>query len=340
MMIVRPVKLEDVDRVYALAAHSDTGLTTLPHDQDILKRRIEDSVASFKKNVTRPGGEVYFFVMEDTAKHKIVGTCSIVSKVGGYEPFYTYQVKTALKESKSLHVKKEIKYLQLIRDHNGPSEIGTLFLLPEYRHSGLGRLLSLSRFLFMAQHRQLFEEWVVAEMRGVIDEKGKSPFWEALGRYFFDVEFEKADHMVMSDKSFIADLMPEHPIYIPLLSKEAKDVIGVVHKDSAPAFDLLLKEGFEPTDEVDIFESGPVLRAKVAKVRSVRESRLGKVKDASSNNMNEPVYLLSNATEMKNYRVCLGNMIMEEEDEIKISRAVAETLHLKEGDQVRYVSFK
>jgi arginine N-succinyltransferase len=339
MMIVRPVRLDDVDSVYGLSAHSNTGLTTLPHDKDILKRRIEDSLASFQKNVVRPGGEIYFFVMEDTEKHKVVGTSSIVSKVGGYEPFYTYQIKTALKESKTLHVKKEIKYLQLIRDHNGPSEIGTLFLLPEYRHSGLGRLLSLSRFLFIAQHRHLFEEWIVAEMRGVI-EKGKSPFWEALGRYFFDVEFDKADYMVMSDKSFIADLMPEHPIYIPLLPKEAKDVIGVVHKDSAPAFDLLLKEGFEPTDEVDIFEAGPVLRAKVAKVRSVRESRPAKITSISKSNMVEPIYLLCNATDMKNFSVCLGNMMIEDEEEIQIGTANAQALNLKEGDPIRYVSLK
>ncbi|MFH7127688.1 arginine N-succinyltransferase [Klebsiella pneumoniae] len=53
----------------------------------------------------------------------------------------------------------------------------TLFLDPQWRKEGNGYLLSKSRFLFMAAFRERFNEKVVAEMRGVIDEQGYSPFW-------------------------------------------------------------------------------------------------------------------------------------------------------------------
>ena len=116
-----------------------------------------------------------------------------------------------------LNVRKDVRTLTLVEEHNGPCEIGSLFLHPDYRRDGNGRLLSLSRFLFMAEHRQRFEPQVIAEMRGVIDDQGRSPFWDAVGKHFFEIDFPKADYLSMVNKKFIADLMPRHPLYVPLL---------------------------------------------------------------------------------------------------------------------------
>lgn len=75
--------------------------------------------------------------------------------------------------------------LFLSNDHTGSSELCTLFLDPDWRKEGNGYLLSKSRFMFMAAFRDKFNEKVVAEMRGVIDEHGYSPFWQSLGKRFF-----------------------------------------------------------------------------------------------------------------------------------------------------------
>ena len=40
------------------------------------------------KTVDNPKGESYLFVMENN--NELVGICGIISKVGGFEPFYTY----------------------------------------------------------------------------------------------------------------------------------------------------------------------------------------------------------------------------------------------------------
>src|SRR5262245_50482936 len=133
MLVVRPVVEKDLDSVYDLATQAEAGMTTLPADLDVLKRRIRDSVKSFSFVPEKPGGETYLFVLEDLEKHKVVGTSAIFSKVGGFQPFYTYRICKVHKESKALNVKKDIEYLQLVVIHNGPTELGTLFLSPKYR---------------------------------------------------------------------------------------------------------------------------------------------------------------------------------------------------------------
>ena len=338
MLVVRPVREDDVEKIFDLAAKAETGLTTLPPDMDVLTRRVKESVRSFDSLPSKPAGETYFFVLEDTDKKKVVGTAAIFSKVGGYQPFYTYRVCNVHKESKALNVKKDVQYLQLVIIHDGPTEMGTLFLLPEYRGSQNGRLLSLSRFLFMAQYRKCFEPYVLVELRGVLDGNDHSPFWDALGKHFFEVDFRKADLMVMRDKSFIADLMPEHPIYIPLLPQAAQDVIGKVHVSTLPALHMLQSEGFVFNDEIDIFEAGPVMKAKLEDIRTVRQSKESKVEkviaDSSAENS-----LIASVDTFKDFRVVKGSVVPLDKG-VQVSKNTAQALGLKKDSKVRFVSLK
>ena len=50
--------------------------------------------------------------------------------------------------------------------------------------------------------------------------------------------------------------MPVHPIYVPLLPKDAQDVIAQVHESTKNALKLLERENFSFQNEVDIFEAG------------------------------------------------------------------------------------
>ncbi|VAX35926.1 Arginine N-succinyltransferase [hydrothermal vent metagenome] len=340
MFIIRPVKEEDIDQVVALAAQAKAGLTTLPHDRKILMQRIEESVASFHKNVDKAQGELYFFVLEDLSNKKVLGTCAIVARIGGFDPFYTYEIKTTVKASKLLNVKKEIQYLQLLKQHSGPSEIGTLFLSPEARKSGNGRLLSLSRFLFMAQYPQRFQQEVIAELRGVLDEKGRSPFWNAVCKHFFEIDFKKADLMGMEDKTFIAELIPQHPIYIPLLPKEAQEVVGKVHKNTQPAEFFLLQEGFHFMNEVDIFEAGPVVGARLQEVRSISESREVVVGGIAESLEYGHDCLIANVQSFEGFRVVLGCLRIDEEKVVTVERSVAQKLNVVQGDKIRFVELR
>ncbi len=91
MFVVRPVRMDDWHRLVEIATSASFGLTSLPKDPDLLRKRILESLNSFAKTADKPRGEIYLFVLEDTSTGSVVGTSCIVSKVGGFEPFYALQ---------------------------------------------------------------------------------------------------------------------------------------------------------------------------------------------------------------------------------------------------------
>lgn len=338
MLVIRPVNMNDLEPVLGLANLTSFGLTTLPRDRQLLESRIGDSLRAFEHLAhERPRGETYLFVLEDLDAARVVGTCGIVTKTGGFEPFYAYRIETSIHESKMLKVRKEIRTLHLVMEHNGPCEIGSLFLHPDYRKDGNGRTLSLARFLFIAEHPGSFDPRVIAEMRGVIDEHGRSAFWDALGRHFFDISFPKADYLSIVNKEFIGDLMPRHPIYIPLLPEEAQQVIGRVHQDTAAALRILEKEGFKSSGMVDIFEAGPIVICPRDEIRAVRQSRTMKVAQVIDPAPGGVTCVLSNAK--AGFRACRGTVQISREG-VSIGRDVADALEVGVGDAVRYVTMR
>jgi arginine N-succinyltransferase len=333
MVFIRPVNLADLEPLLELAGAAGVGLTTLPKDRDLLQRRIKKSVRSMEQIPDRPGGETYLFVMEDSATHAVVGASGIVSKVGGFEPFYAYKIKKEIHQSRELKVKKEISVLRLAHEHSGPAEIGSLYLSPEYRGRDAGRLLQLSRFLFVAEHRDAFEPEVVSELRGVIDAAGRSVFWDALGRHFFDIEFRQADYLSVVSKKFIADLMPKHPIYIPLLPKAAQEVIGKTHESSKPALKNLEDEGFSFNGMVDIFDSGPCVACRRDDIRTVRESMVAKIESVTAEPIDSPAFLI--CTRAGEFRVCTSPLIVTAAG-VTIGVEPASTLSVSPGQEIRF----
>jgi arginine N-succinyltransferase len=341
MLIIRPIAIEDLPALEALSQAAGYGLTSLPKDAKLLNRRIKASLRGFENlsDEDPPRGETYLFVLEDSATHKIVGTSGIVSKVGGFQPFYGYRLETSVHASAQLNVHKQIQTLHLIEEHDGPCEVGSLFLSPAYRHGGNGRLLSLSRFLFMADHLEYFDPVVISELRGITDNTGKSPFWDAVGHHFFDIDFPSADYLSMVNKKFIADLMPEHPIYIPLLPYSAQAVIGKVQPETEAALSLLQAEGFELTDMVDIFDAGPVVRCAVKAIRSIRDSVKAIVEEISNlkSEISDSQMLIANTQQA--FRACIGS-VTTTTNGVRIDNSVATALNVRIGDTVRFVSPK
>lgn len=338
MVILRPVASADLGALVELSKLTGYGLTTLPTDRTFLARRIRASEEGFARREDEPArGDSYLFVLEDLRNGRIVGTCGLVSKVGGFEPFYAYRIEVAVHESKTLGVRNEIQTLHLVAEHNGPSEIGSLFLAPDYRRDGNGRLMSLARFLFIAEHPEAFDPVVIAEMRGVVDEKGGSVFWDALGRHFFAIDFPTADYLSTVDKRFIADLMPTHPIYIPLLPPEAQQVIGEVHPDTRPALRLLEAEGFRRNGMVDIFEAGPVVECARDEIRTVSESAASPVVGIGDESYEAPESLVARVA--GEFRVCKARLRADRAG-VHLPTRVALALGVKLGDRVRWAPFR
>jgi arginine N-succinyltransferase len=274
MFVVRAVRRDDLDALMHLASLVGDGMTTLKADLGMLGERIDVACASFAGTLAVPQRD-YLFVMEDTDSGLLVGVCAIKAAVGLQAPFYNYRIGTQVHSSIELGIFSRMETLYLANDLTGCAELCSLFLHPDYRSGANGRLLSKCRLLFMAQFPELFPALVIAEMRGFQGADGTSPFWENLGRHFFQMDFQRADDLSsLGKKSFIAELMPRHPLYVAYLPREAQDVIGMVHRDTAPARHLLEQEGMFYNGYVDIFDAGPVLQARVADLRASRDSVL------------------------------------------------------------------
>lgn len=274
MILIRPAIHDDVERLFELAKSIEGGgLTTLPADRQALTDKIAASQESFAKTIEEPGPEAYLLVLEDLETDLVQGTAAVFAQIGIDKAFYSYAT------TKTTHVSSDLRHhlthdvLHLVNDYLGYAEVGTLYLAPEARKPGYGRALARSRYLLMASRRDRFPDKVVAEMRGWQDEAGESPFWNALGKHFFKMDFQQADYLsAVGNNQFIADLMPKFPVYVDLLPPQAQAVIGKAHKDAEPALALLKQEGFHSQRHVDIFDAGPCVEARIDEIAAVRES--------------------------------------------------------------------
>lgn len=333
MMIFRRAFLSDLDSIYDLAMHSGIGITTLVKDRELLKKRIEWSCASFEKEVKKPLNEYYFFVLEDPETKKVVGTSAIEGATGFDSPFYSYKISRRTRFCHSLNIRSDYEVLSLVNDNQGKSEVCTLFLDPAYRRNSNGLLLSRARFLFIAAFPLRFSSTIIAEMRGISDEAGHSPFWDHVGSHFFHMTFSEADRLTIStDKQFIADLMPRNPIYVKLLAAAAQSVIGQPHQSTLPAMNILMHEGFRFLGYVDIFDAGPTLEAPVEEINTIKTSQLRTI-GSISDEVSSKSYMVANTS--SDFRATLSQAIITKSDSCIVSKETAERLKLKKGDAVR-----
>ncbi|MBU6164593.1 MAG: arginine N-succinyltransferase [Alphaproteobacteria bacterium] len=271
---VRPAHRGDLPAILDLARLTGGGFTNLPPDEGALARRLDWSLASFALAADAPHNELYLLVLEQVATGRIAGTGMIFSRVGSDWPFYSYKICTLKQTSRELGRNFSIQFLSLTSDFDGASEVGGLFLHPDCRSGGLGRLLARARYLFIARHRARFGSRLIAELRGQMDDEGNSPFWDALGRQFFGLSFPQADAFnALNGNQFIADLMPRHPIYTALLPEAARAAIGQPHAKGRAALAMLEAEGFRFDNYVDIFDGGPTVNAEIDQLKSVRTAR-------------------------------------------------------------------
>ncbi|MDM8349193.1 arginine N-succinyltransferase [Pseudomonas sp. sp1636] len=332
-MIVRPVRSADLPALLDLARSTGAGLTTLPANEARLAHRVGWAEKAFRGEAERADAD-YLFVLEDD-DGKVVGISAIAGAVGKREPWYNYRVGLTVSASQELNIHREIPTLFLANDLTGNSELCSLFLRADHRTGLNGRLLSKARFLFIAEFGELFGDKVIAEMRGMSDEHGRSPFWESLGRHFFKMEFSQADYLTgVGNKAFIAELMPKFPLYTCFLSEDARNIIGRVHPNTEPALAMLKGEGFSYQGYVDIFDAGPAIEAETAKIRAVRDSQ-ALVLAIGTPGDDATVFLIHNR-KREDCRIAVGAARLAA-GTLVVDPLTAKRLQLSVGDQVRAV---
>ncbi|MBN8528424.1 MAG: arginine N-succinyltransferase [Caulobacterales bacterium] len=335
MLVVRPAGPADLDHLLELAILSGPGFTSLPEDPDQLAERLDLSRDSFGGKVPAPE-RWYTLMLEETDTGDVDGIGSVKAAVGLKRPFFSFRIVNNTAQSPSLGLKLDHQTLVLVNECTGWSEVGSLFLKADRRKGGAGRLLSQSRYMLIGAEPDLFAETVLAELRGVFTPDGACPFWDHVAHKFFPMEFDQADMMTGStDKQFILDLAPRHPIYVELLPEPARAVIGKVHPQGVPAMALLESEGFRPNGLIDIFDAGPTVTCGRDNIRTVRDARPMTVAVADEVEAELPALISTAAVSgFRSVRQKAGI----DGDVATLTRETAEALKVRPGDTVRIKS--
>ncbi len=335
MLFIRPSKKSDIDSLLSISARVGSGMTSMPNCAASWEKKLHLSDLAFN-NAQAPEQSCYFMVLEDSETGNIAGTTAIYTGLGLSQPFYSYQRSTVTKQSDTLNKTKHSETLTLVEHFKGASEVGSLFLLPEYRQPGVGQMLARSRYLLMADAQHRFSDRVMAELRGWVNEDDQSPLWQALGSKFFDMPFQDAVTIAATQGSdFITELMPKHPIYTDLLPRSAREVLSKPNNSSAPALRMLEKEGFTHQGLIDLFDGGPSVEAQLSSIKTIKDSQIGSVKGVDHLTDSDQDFYVSNAN-LPNFCLTMTKGRVSDNGTLLLSQETIDQLNIEQA-QVRFV---
>lgn len=321
MHILRPAGLHDLNAFYNLALKSSLGLTNFPKDKELLRGMLKNSEESFAKEVKEPNDEIYIFALERVEDSQVVGSCMVRANVP-----HNIQIPYFSKCSEN-----NLDMIRTSFETEGMSELCGLYLDPGTRGAGLGKLLSISRFFYIADHLKRFMNKIFAEIHGFVNEEGDCPFWEGIMRPFIELTFPEAVLFYIKDPQAFSQKMPKTPIYCDLLPKDIRESIGAVHPKSLPALSLLQHEGFGLTRLIHPLDGGPRIEGLVRQIRGIQKSGIYKVEKIGLPN-GSPPYLI--ATTGKKFRSMVGELSIVE-GSAHIDAETAKALQLEVGELCR-----
>jgi len=340
MLLIRPSQMSDLDDLMEISQAVGDGMTSMPACENAWREKLEASARAFSDAGKDDAVGTWFMVLEDNDTGKVVGTTAIYTGIGLTKPFYSYKISTLVSSSHDLDTTRQARVLSMVNDYTGATEIGSLFLLPEYRRPGMGQFLSRARYMTLADFPERFGDTVMAELRGWLDDSGRSPLWDNLGSKFFGIEFQDAvNTTALKGTQFISDLMPKYPIYIDLLPQAAREVIGKPHNSSAPALNMLKKEGFQWAGYVDLFDGGPTVQAPASEIHTVRDSSVDTCVVTDEIAEDAALFMVSNG-QLENYRVALVPAELNAEGQLMISQQTADALQIDNAGQSRFIEFR
>ncbi len=330
---IRAAAPADAQPLYEMAKLTGGGFTNLPPDRKAIAQKLERSAAAFARSDETIGDELFVIVLENVETGEVRGTAQMFTRIGQTWPFYSYRLTSLTQHSKELDRTFRAEMLSLVTDLEGSSEVGGLFLHPSERAGGLGMLLARSRYLFIAMHRARFGDKILAELRGIIDERGGSPFWDGVAGRFFGMNFQEADYFnAINGNQFIADLMPKHPVYIAMLPETTRSAIGLPHPSGRAAMRMLEAEGFAYEGYIDIFDGGPTMTAKTDRVASIAGAKAGLL---STTGQDGGTRALVACGELDSFRCAFGR-VLDTAAGLSLDNQCASALAVGPGDAICY----
>lgn len=328
--VVRPIEASDLEGFFALAEISGPGFTSLQTDRKYLSEYIQASEESFA-NPDVNLAQKFLLVMEEVSSGKIIGCAAVKTKIGTQTPFVDLVMKDGRGEP--VNDERQAVYLDPASTFDGATEVGSLFMHPDHRKGGLGRYLAKSRYLLIGTSPEVFSSPIIAELRGMQDVDGKSPFYTHQHRDRLQKTFEEADEFITNaDTEAWKSVVPTSPIVVENLPPQVRDCIGQPHRSGVGAYHLLRKEGFVKTGVVDLFDAGPIMMSDFENISTIRESvdcRLnikGQVQSSDT--------VMIGVDSLSNFRAVIGSFESESE-RVSVTAEAAIALNVQDGSQVK-----
>lgn len=261
--LFRPIVRADAPALLQLVRQSSGGLSSLQPRLEFLKDYIASSEESFlgAKSIDDP--HKYLLGLFETRTDRLIGCAAVKTQVGKDSPFINFDIKGDGPD----------QCLQASSRFTGATEVGSLFLHPDYRADGLGRYLAKVRYLLMASEPWKFGDSVIAELRGICGAEG-SPLYDHLFEYKLEKSFLEADAEYYDrNPDALGDIVPIGCIDTYKMPLDVKASLGQPHPSGIGAMRLLQREGFIFSGTIDLFDAGPIMSVHRDTIRTIMNAK-------------------------------------------------------------------
>jgi arginine N-succinyltransferase len=245
-----------------------------------------------------PSGErerLYVAVRADAAGGNVVlGCVRVRPSIGLDRPRYWFHVGRAVHAASELGLFHQQRTLVLGNDLTGAWEIADLacdrsVLGDAGREQVLCQLLRAALAEIRRQRAEAVAPGVgeaatvICELPGVRDAAGQSPFWESLGRHFYDGDPQlAAERHGPAWKTWVAALLPREPLLASFLGEHAQRALGTPDASVELQARLLHDAGFRAGRHVTVDDAGPVFEGEIDLLEGVGTAGPSRTSGASA----------------------------------------------------------
>ncbi|HEX5683738.1 MAG TPA: arginine N-succinyltransferase [Ideonella sp.] len=196
---------------------------------------------------------------------RVLATLLVVDQAGLQEPRHWFHLGRALHASAELNLFRLQQTLLLGSDLCGAAELAEL--RADAGRAEAPRLLVEAALAWLAMRRMRAERQgaaspgarVFAELPGIRDAHGHSPFWQGLGQHCLPMGPAQAERRFGAAwVRGLAPLLPRQPVMVALLSDAAQTALSRPAEDARPWADALAANGLHAGQHVTVFDGGPV----------------------------------------------------------------------------------
>ncbi|MDF3835059.1 arginine N-succinyltransferase [Cupriavidus basilensis] len=335
MWIARPAVEKDASALFALAQRATPHVHTLPRTRERIDDAVSRCAEALARSVDMPGDERYQMVLE-RPDGTLAGAASISATAGAAGAYFSYRNDVIHHVSRDLGISNNVHVLTLSSDLTAHSQLSGFLVDAPGEDAWAGPLLSRSRLMLAAADRRRFADEFFVCLAGQTRADHSSPFWDAIGRKFFNMDYLSAERVVQGARNgtLFVELMPHYPVYVSLLPDEAREVIGQLHPAATYPFDILSAEGFEAERYVDIFDGGPVLEAHASRLQTLATART-LTAGLDAGNQPAETCLVASTGPLATFRCTIASGVVElDRGRISLAARTLESLRVSPGDAV------